>query len=106
VSDKDFIQIKVRVRRSHEPALAEYFEAIPPQWRAETVRRALQAALARGLMPRLVMGALEAPADGVHPPHAAAPTPASAFPQGAAPSVTKAIDNEALARMARLNRFE
>jgi hypothetical protein len=103
VSDKDYIQIKVRIRRSHEPALAEYFEAIPPQWRAETVRRVLLAALARGMMPRLVMGSLEAPADVAH---AAVPAPPSATPQGAAPSATAALDNEALARMARLNRFD
>lgn len=103
MGDKEYIQIKVRIRRSHEPALAEYFEAIPPQWRAETVRRVLLAALARGMMPRLAMGALEAPADVAH---TAAPTPPSPTTQGAATSAPAALDNEALARMARLNRFD
>jgi hypothetical protein len=106
VSDKDYIQIKVRIRRSHEPALAEYFDGIPPQWRAETVRRVLLAALARGMMPRLAMGSLEAPADVVRGPSAAAQMPTAAATQGAAPSAAQALDNEALARMARLNRFD
>jgi len=102
MNDKDYIQIKVRIRRSHEPTLFQYFDAIPQQWRAEMVRRVLLTALARSIAPKVVIDPSPSPPS---PPVAPA-RPVAAQEPPPSPVQKSKVPDEALARIARLNRFD
>jgi len=106
MSNKEYIQIKVRIRRSHEPSLFQHFVGIPQQWRAEMVRHALLAALARGLMPTIKVETSPSPSPPPLSPVAPARPVVDQEPPPQPVQKATTIDDEALARMARLNRFD